>query len=649
MPAHATLAGVGSDARPSPDEQRRAFLQRSLLAEAVVELTVLDRAPQTEPGRDSAGAAVTIPRTRLRARVDEALGAGPLRRGEEIDLLLPGGLLTLPRDADGSARRDAPPRTVGAWVPASPQLRPGDRAVVLLDRWHGAWTPLDLRAGVLRIDAEAGLAVVDPPSRLDSEPARPVEVAAFPLDPLRRDLAARLAGPAVDSDPGVQSATAAFALTLSPDALPPFGCGDGGGNPIRWFEFERGQQVEVLARSGGQIGVPNGGLSQVEAAIGAWNNDAQSDVRLVYGGETELTLAIAGLDGRNSIAFEDPGDQIPGSYPQRVLIALTVVFFDCERLLSFAGGLAHPIVEFGIVTQDGVGSFFFGNQANPLSALGEVLGHEMGHGLGFAHPCSGTAADPCVGPENSALMRPILQGDRGAVLGSDDRAALAALYRAPVGPPPAAPSNLRLTASTTSSLSFEWNDESSGELGFEIESRSLAEPWEPLISAPAGATTATVNGLDAEPRLFRVRARSTGGLSAPSNQIAATPRFDIAPCVQDEHTLCLNRGRFLVRSSFSMPAPGGAAEPGEPASGELLTEDTGTFWFFSPSNVELVLKVVDACVPFGGYWVFGGALTDVETSILVVDTTSGETRTYFNPAATPFQPIQDTAAFSSCL
>ncbi len=82
-----------------------------------------------------------------------------------------------------------------------------------------------------------------------------------------------------------------------------------------------------------------------------------------------------------------------------------------------------------------------------------------------------------------------------------------------------------------------------------------------------------------------------------------------------------------------------------------LTGDAGYFWFFSANNVEVVVKVLDACglAPFHNFWVFAAGLTDVEVTLRVVDTVSGEVREYLNPQGTAFQPIQDTDAFATCL
>ena len=55
------------------------------------------------------------------------------------------------------------------------------------------------------------------------------------------------------------------------------------------------------------------------------------------------------------------------------------------------------------------------------------------------------------------------------------------------------------------------------------------------------------------------------------------------------------------------------------------------FWFFSPANLELMVKVLDGRAVNGHFWVFYGALSDVSYTLTVTDTATGDTRTYTNP------------------
>ena len=76
-----------------------------------------------------------------------------------------------------------------------------------------------------------------------------------------------------------------------------------------------------------------------------------------------------------------------------------------------------------------------------------------------------------------------------------------------------------------------------------------------------------------------------------------------------------------------------------------LTGDSGYFWFFDSTNVELIVKVLNGCSANGYYWVFSGGLTNVGVTITVTDTQGGAVRTYTNDPGVPFAPIQDTSAF----
>ena len=102
-------------------------------------------------------------------------------------------------------------------------------------------------------------------------------------------------------------------------------------------------------------------------------------------------------------------------------------------------------------------------------------------------------------------------------------------------------------------------------------------------------------------------------------------------------------GRFAVRVQWERPdGVRGSATP------VALTEDSGYVWFFDPDNVELVVKVLDACAVNGRFWVFAAGLTNVGVAITVEDTRTGATRTYRSPVNRPFAPLQDTAAFANC-
>jgi photosystem II stability/assembly factor-like uncharacterized protein len=108
----------------------------------------------------------------------------------------------------------------------------------------------------------------------------------------------------------------------------------------------------------------------------------------------------------------------------------------------------------------------------------------------------------------------------------------------------------------------------------------------------------------------------------------------------DPSALCLNHSRFRVRVTWRVESQGrsGVANP------VPLTEDSGSFWFFTPTNLELLVKVLDGRFVNGHFWVFYGALSDVAYEITVTDTTTGQVRVYANAQGTVASRA-DTSAF----
>ena len=112
-----------------------------------------------------------------------------------------------------------------------------------------------------------------------------------------------------------------------------------------------------------------------------------------------------------------------------------------------------------------------------------------------------------------------------------------------------------------------------------------------------------------------------------------------APCAPSTTTLCLNASRFETRVSWRDSR--GRTGTGQAVS---ITADTGYFWFFSETNIELVVKVLDAQSLNQKYWVFFGALSSVEYDLTVTDTATGASKTYHNNLGT-FASVGDTQAF----
>ncbi|HKI05853.1 MAG TPA: S8 family peptidase [Thermoanaerobaculia bacterium] len=106
-----------------------------------------------------------------------------------------------------------------------------------------------------------------------------------------------------------------------------------------------------------------------------------------------------------------------------------------------------------------------------------------------------------------------------------------------------------------------------------------------------------------------------------------------AVCTPTATSVCLLGNRFRVEVKRS-----GVAQPAVP-----LTSQAGVFWFFSSTNPEVTVKVLDGTPVNGRYWVFFGPLTDQSYQVVVTDTATGTVKTYNGPP--PFCGTADTSAF----
>ena len=152
-----------------------------------------------------------------------------------------------------------------------------------------------------------------------------------------------------------------------------------------------------------------------------------------------------------------------------------------------------------------------------------------------------------------------------------------------------------------------------------------AFPDTPAASSSAGSPSEAVSTADFD------AAPEAAGEIAPA---ALAPR---AACSPGPAQLCFDNGRIRATLAWSANGQNGAGQAVQ------LTADTGYFTFFDPNNVELVMKVLNADAINGQYWVFYGALSDVQYTLTVTDTQTGRARTYTNPQGT-LASRADTAA-----
>lgn len=154
------------------------------------------------------------------------------------------------------------------------------------------------------------------------------------------------------------------------------------------------------------------------------------------------------------------------------------------------------------------------------------------------------------------------------------------------------------------------------------------------------APTAPANATFASFRVHLSKIEAGGTATAYYDNIVWKPQ---GTCGTTPDRLCLNNDRFQVTSTFQTYASVSGV-----GMAQAMTPDTGYFWFFSPANVEVVIKVINGCSYNSNYWIYAGGLTDVYVRLEVTDTQTGVSQVYTNPLGTPFHPIGDIGSFATC-
>jgi hypothetical protein len=139
-----------------------------------------------------------------------------------------------------------------------------------------------------------------------------------------------------------------------------------------------------------------------------------------------------------------------------------------------------------------------------------------------------------------------------------------------------------------------------------------------------------------------------------SPQPRTTQAPNTMPCVRNFlQTACLLDDRFEIKvrmTDFATPPQffPGTIQHYQGASSE--TDQSVSFYSFSNGNVEVFVKMIDACSnpSFNSFWLFAAGATNAFTLIEVRDSHTGRRQEIFNPSGQLFQPVADTQAFRSC-
>lgn len=294
----------------------------------------------------------------------------------------------------------------------------------------------------------------------------------------------------------------------------------------RWFAFQDGKSVDWKG-VGSQPGYTNGGVDDTRTAMSSWSGYSGANIRYVWGGMS--SQSPGGLDkanGINEVIFNDPLNEISGTWTGSGGVVGRGGFNRISGSRSWSSPVAadgthttqtytaYDIVEGNLVIQDGVSP----STGISSSRFAEIVAHEFGHTLGFGHSA-----------DTNALMYSSVRG-LGPALRSDDELAARWLYPSTSSSgtteAPAAPSNLTVTALSSTTVRLAWKDNSSAETSQTLYA-DAGSGFAKAGSIGANVTSVDVGQLTSgRTYSFRVTASNSAGESSASNTASITLASD---------------------------------------------------------------------------------------------------------------------------
>ena len=191
---------------------------------------------------------------------------------------------------------------------------------------------------------------------------------------------------------------------------------------LRWFVPEGQPLTYMIGSDGDQTLGSTASIAAAESALNAWSSPTCTNLQLINGGAAE-NAPFSACDHRSQVLFNDPSNEIADGIDCVGVLAVGGICGDGTTTQVFNGSRFYPITEGDVVVNNSYGGCEFWNATN----LAEIITHEVGHTLGFAHSSDDpNEADLIL--RNATMYYAAHFDGRGAALRTDDVAAMCDLY-----------------------------------------------------------------------------------------------------------------------------------------------------------------------------------------------------------------------------